>query len=142
MAIKLPPREPRPITETDVLKRILEALAHEPGVRAARNNVGTLTDLRGIPVTYGLGNGSPDVVGIMTFGRALPIAIAFGVEVKKPGKKAEPHQRAWHAVAKRRGMYVGVATSEEEAVTFVRSLRDVMRRAIMIVGGNMSRGHE
>lgn len=135
--IALPPKPPKPPpTETDITICSIAAINRIPGVRAARNNVGTLRDARGIPVTYGLGDGSPDIVGVITFGgpesasmrlRAfLPIALAFGLEMKRPrelgGRGPERNQRAWHHVARRRGFDVGVARSEGAAVRFVQEL--------------------
>jgi hypothetical protein len=131
--ILLPPREPRKRTETDVVYGILGALNAIRGVRAVRNNVGVLEDKRGIPVSFGLGEGSPDVVGAITFGgvesflelvRHLePIALTFAIEVKRPrdegGRGATRDQQAWHATAIRRGILTNVSRTPAEACDFV-----------------------
>ena len=154
--IALPPRPVREPTETDLVRSILVAVNRIRGVRAARNNVGTIEDRRGIPVTFGLGEGSPDIVGVITFGgvetwapssscgpcdvlgadhrgpctltpRGVspllrvqdPLAVAFALEVKKPKRYATRVQKAWHVVAKRRGLLVALVRSDVEAVDFV-----------------------
>lgn len=144
--IPLPPREKRKPKEIDVQAAIVSAVGRLPGVRVVRNNVGTIEDSRGIPVTFGLGEGSPDLVGVITLGgpesaiRELahlePIALAFGIEVKQPGRYATRTQRGWHHVARRRGMPVGVARSPDDAVAFVTELL-VEHRARLgaLVGG-------
>ena len=131
--IPLPPKAPRKRVETDIVREILVGVNAIAGVRAARNNVGTIEDVRGIPVTFGLGEGSPDIVGVISFGgvestisslrRMRPFAIAFGIEVKQPKRYATPKQKAWHAVARRRGFSTCVARSDHEAVDFVHKLR-------------------
>ena len=51
-----------------------------PFVRLYRNNTGTLTDSRGVPVSYGLAIGSADTIGLVApYGRFLSI------EWKRPG---------------------------------------------------------
>lgn len=150
--IKLEPRAPRKTTETDLVYQFVVAIMRIPGVRASRNNVGTLRDKRGIPITYGLGDGSPDIVGVLTFGgvesshvglvRLAPIALAFGIEVKRPredgGKAASRAQRGWHHVAIRRGMPVGVVRTEEEAVAFVLDLRTQLSARLRAIGGSLA----
>lgn len=138
--IELPPRVPRKPKETDLVRSILAAINRLPGVRATRNNVGTIEDRRGVPVTFGLGEGSPDIVGILTFGggntapaerdegtlllRTLdPLAVAFAIEVKQPKRYETRLQKAWHATARRRGLVSCVARSDEDAIAFLAVLR-------------------
>lgn len=142
--IKLPPKTPRKRVETDIVHEILAELARVRGVRAARNNVGTIEDIRGIPVSFGLGEGSTDIVGIITFGgvesawpgfaHLAPIAFAFGIEVKQPGRYANRKQKTWHTVARRRGMPCGVARSREEARAFVEDLVMQLRARLAAFG--------
>ena len=147
--IILPPRKPRKITETDVTHACAAAINRRRGCRAIRNNVGCIPDKRGIPVTFGLGEGSPDLVGSITFGgvesvlvelRALEaVAITFALEIKKPrelgGRGAERNQRAWHAMARRRGVLVEVIRTPEEAVAFVdRCVVEYVRRIRIVAG--------
>jgi hypothetical protein len=121
MAIQLGDRKPKRRTETTIVQEILGAINALPNVAASRNNVGMLKDARGIPVFYGLGEGSPDIVGIITMGaHPYAIAVAFGLEVKQPGKYATRKQRAWHMVAKRMGLRTSVVRSYREAVDAVK----------------------
>jgi hypothetical protein len=65
-------------------------------------------------VLYGLGRGSPDLVGyLFDSGRFL------GLEVKRPGQKPSDEQRQWISVAARRGALVAVVTSVAEALALV-----------------------
>ena len=125
--IRLAPRVKRP-TETKLTRRTLVALNRLPDVRALRNNVGKLHDERGVPVRYGLGNGSPDIVGIITWrvaSRAL--AVPFGIEMKLPDARGSPahlaRQRAWRMVALTRGMFCAEARSVQQAVDLVTEWR-------------------
>lgn len=140
----LPPRAPRKIVESDILKECIDEITRMRGVRATRNNVGTLKDERGIPITFGLGEGSPDIVGLITFGGVestvdairpfASIAVAFGLEVKQPGRYMTRSQKAWRAVATRRGMRVALVRSREEARDAVLAFRDEYARAIRELG--------
>jgi hypothetical protein len=146
MPIELPAREPRKETETPISRRCREAVAKTfREVRITRNNNGRTPCpcqtcrpklCKGCaarlarPITFGLGDGSPDLVGVATFETMYgPIALAFGLEVKQPGRYPSPVQRAWHASAARRGLPVEVVRSPEEAVAAVeRILRDFRLR--------------
>jgi hypothetical protein len=146
--IKLAPKPERKRVETDIVHEIMLALSRIRGVRVARNNVGTLTDARGIPVTYGLGDGSPDLVGVITFGgiestfavcaMLEPLSVAFAIEVKQPGRYPSKKQRTWIKVAKRRGFAVGVARSDEDAIAFVNDLRHAYARKLVAIGGALA----
>lgn len=142
--IKLAPKPPRKRTETDVVYACLQAVNRIGGVRATRNNVGMIQDSRGIPVTYGLGVGSPDIVGVITFGgneaprfleHCPPIAIAFALEVKRPtedgGRSATRDQKAWALVAARRGMLVGLVRAPDEAVSYVYATIKELRQRLL-----------
>src|ERR1019366_9150433 len=74
--IEIPKKPPRKRIETDVTNEIRKWLGETSDVRLMRNNVGelrTVVRMRpdlgpniaevGRPVTYGLGTGSPDLVG-------------------------------------------------------------------------------
>jgi len=127
--IMLPAREPRKRTETTIQLETRDALNGIPGVRVARNNVGqtpmpcakcrsglcrACASRLARPVTYGLGVGSPDLVGIYTDRRG--VACAFGVETKTPTGRTSEDQRRWHWAAAARGMPTFVARSAVEAV--------------------------
>jgi len=82
-------------------------MADVPDLILFRNNTG-VADFGAAKVAYGLGRGSPDLVGCYR-GRW------FCLEVKRPGEKAQPHQIAW---ANRLALYGGfctTVTSVEEA---------------------------
>jgi hypothetical protein len=64
-------------------------------------------------ITYGLGTGSPDLVGAVD-GRA------FGLELKSPTGRTRPEQDAWHEAARRRGVPVAVVRTVEEAEEAIR----------------------
>lgn len=152
MSIPLPPRAPRKETETDLVYLIIQAIGRMRGVRSSRNNVGTLRDSRGIPVTYGLGDGSPDIVGVITLGgiqstlpgliHLPPIALTFGLEVKRPredgGKCASRDQRAYHHVARRRGFPIEVVRSIDESVEAVRRMRGELLERVKTLGGALA----
>lgn len=124
--ISLPPRKKRKERETDMVGRTLVAMQRITGVRPARNNNGVLTDITGRPVYYGLGNGSPDIVAIITFGgghrsaiaayaHLSPVAFAYGIECKMLGKTRSPDQIAWHESIEPWGMRVDTVYSDEAA---------------------------
>ncbi len=155
--IALPPKQPRKRTETDVVKACLSAIGKIRGARGARNNVGCLEDKRGIPVTYGLGEGSPDIVGFITIGGVnsatpgyrlalvplrsgesdldvAPLALTWGLEIKRPkeegGRNASPNQRTWKRAAERRGVPTGLGRTPVDAVDFVQSVIASLYRTV------------
>jgi hypothetical protein len=99
------------MSETALSAFIRDALLATGRVLLWRNNVGRLQDIRGRWITYGLGVGSPDLVGIL---RPSGRMIAF--EVKLPGKSPTPEQLAWHRAAAAAGALVVVVHSVEEAL--------------------------
>jgi hypothetical protein len=64
-------------------------------------------------ITYGLGVGSPDLVGAVG-GRA------FGLELKSPTGRPRPEQLAWHEAARHRGVHVAIVRTVEEAEEAIR----------------------
>lgn len=142
--IDLPPRAPREASEADLTTGILNALRLIPGVHATRNNTGkTPVPCEACrkamcrrclarlvrPVTYGLGSGGPDIVGLYSH---VVGALAFGVEVKRPravlasGRESaaedrSPDQVAWHRAAQARGMPVWTCRAVEDAEREVRA---------------------
>lgn len=90
--------------EIAIQNSILGHLGAQPGVLLFRNAV----DHRN--VHYGLGEGSPDIVGwVAPHGRMV------GLDVKRPGNKATKTQLDVHAQWRRRGAYVAVVHSVSEA---------------------------
>ena len=71
-------------------------------------------------VTYGLGVGSPDLVGA--------IAGTFvGLELKSDTGRISPEQTQWHAAARARGALVEVVRSVDEAREVIARARRVER---------------
>jgi hypothetical protein len=120
-----------PVTESQLTAAILDALSRCGRGLFWRNNTGKLQDNRGRWVSFGLGIGSPDIVGIIRcsvivsapmksdlahvtdFGRFV------GLEVKTDTGKLSPEQSAWHAAASKAGALVAVVTSVREALDVV-----------------------
>lgn len=92
---------------------IRAALCAVEGVRVWRNNVGVDT-MRGI--RYGLGVGSPDLVGI-AWGRFV------GLEVKTPTGRVSKEQTMWLDMVRRFGGVAGVARSVDDAIAIVEEAR-------------------
>ena len=75
-----------------------------------RNNAGVAT-YGAARVRYGLGLGSPDLVGVLVgSGRG------FALEVKTGSGRLSPEQRAWHRAWSRAGAYVACVHSADEAL--------------------------
>ena len=100
-------------TEAQVLRGILDYLAHEPRVLVWRNNTGAARlpgrGGREQIVRFGV-RGAADILGLVR-GTGRLIAL----EVKRPGKGLEPHQRAWGATITAAGGHYACVHSIEEA---------------------------
>lgn len=108
--------------ETEIMFAIREALTRAGDVALFRNNVGFDRERR---VHYGLGLGSPDLVGIRTVtitpehvGQRL--GVFLGVEVKAAKGRVSEDQHRWHTVARDRGALVVVARSVDDALAALR----------------------
>lgn len=114
--------------EADVLRDVLRAFDGAADVRVWRNSVGTTEEWGASPtgaavarhITYGLGPGSPDVVGVLTVGG---VGVMVGIEVKSPTGRVRPEQAAWLAAGAARGMVTGVARSADDARAIVAAGR-------------------
>jgi hypothetical protein len=107
-----------------VLAEVHHYLASQVDVLIRRNNVGFYRSESGHPIAYGLGKGSPDLVGSVAlpfFGRT--IAQAIGVEVKSATGRVSADQQAWHAGAQLMGWRVAVVRSVADAEQFLASVR-------------------
>lgn len=130
--MRLPPKPPPDPTETSLVIAIRKALAELPYVALFRNNTGVLKDVRHRPVRYGLGIGSPDLVGWVTMEDVFiplsnaeaiagvrplirPLSRFFALEVKREGQKPSPEQREWLQRINRAGGYAQVVYSVEQA---------------------------
>ena len=105
------------MTEADIVRSIMLALS-KGTVRLWRNNVGKLPDAQGRWVTYGLGVGSSDLIGVSM--QANGIGRMVAIEVKAPGKKATTAQKDFIDCVIAMGGQAGVAHSVEEAVEILR----------------------
>jgi hypothetical protein len=105
------------MTEADLMRLIVRELS-VGNVRLFRNNVGKLKDSRDRYVTYGLGVGSSDLIGIKhQCSRDVAIVVGqfIAIEVKRPGQKATPEQQNFIDTIRKLGGLAGVAHSVEEA---------------------------
>jgi hypothetical protein len=104
--IQKPEREGPPL-ESEILRDCRMWLASQPDIVIHRNNTGKLRDANGRLVTFGLAEGSSDLIGSLTV-RAWPpqarlvggawshlptsIARSLCIELKQPGKKPSDDQ--------------------------------------------------
>ncbi|QQG31326.1 VRR-NUC domain-containing protein [Cyanophage S-2L] len=101
--------------------RLEVAQAMAPHVVLFRNHNGSLPDPRtGGWITFGLGEGSPDLIGwrVLQIGA---LAQFVGLEVKLPGEKARPEQQTWIDNINAAGGLAGTVTSPEEAIALLSS---------------------
>lgn len=127
-ARKTPKRKPaKPgAAERDVLKLLQDAAALM-GVTLLRNNVGTIQDRFGRYHVFGLGIGSPDLVGWQTVtitpdlvGQEL--AVFVGIEAKRErGATVSERQGRYIERLRQAGARAGVARSVED-------LREILKR--------------
>jgi len=89
--------------------------------RLFRNNTGTLRDINGRPVTFGLCKGSADLIGwrSVTITPAMvgqQIAVFTSIEVKSSSGRVKPEQQQWLNAVQSAGGIAGVARSVGEAM--------------------------
>lgn len=112
----------RTTLEAEIQRRIEVAIGAEPDFLLFRNSVGKARHVSrdGVEfyVPYGLGNGSPDLVGILA-----PSGTWVALEIKRPGEEATDEQKQVHAVWRRFGAFVGVVTSPDEARSALNDAR-------------------
>ena len=90
------------------LAAIKKAINNDGRARVARNSVGFDAERR---VRYGLGVGSPDLVGILRGSGRV-----FCLEVKSDRGRASEEQLAWARAVRRLGGFAAVVRSEAEAM--------------------------
>lgn len=94
--------------EAKLQNKILGRFGAMPGVLLMANVVKTVPNPYGPGhLTFGLGEGTPDLVGSVD-GRFC------GWELKVPGKQPKPHQDAVHRAWRAQGVFVAVVHSEDE----------------------------
>lgn len=92
------------MNEADIM-RLVQIRASELGARVHRNNVGMVMRPDGIPLRYGLGVGSSDLIGWTAEGRFLAI------EVKTPTGSVKKEQAQFLAAVNAAGGLGFVARS-------------------------------
>jgi hypothetical protein len=97
--------------------------------RLFRNNTGTLRDINGRPVTFGLCKGSADLIGWTT--RTITpemvgqqIAVFTSIEVKSSSGRVKPEQQQWLNAVQAAGGIAGVARSVGEAMDLLSITTD------------------
>ncbi len=108
--------------ENGIQRAIELAIGAEPDLIVLRNNVGVATHTnektgKTYRTAYGLGTGSPDLVGILA-----PAGRWFCLEIKAPGEVPRPEQHICHRAWRKFGAFVA-------AVDSVASAREALARA-------------
>lgn len=107
----------RTVLEKRIQREIEAAIGSEPDLLLFKNSVGTATftndeEGRSYYVPYGLGDGSPDLVGILN---VRGVGRWFCLEIKPPEGELEPHQRTCHEIWRRFGAFIETARSVADA---------------------------
>jgi hypothetical protein len=118
-------------TEAEVLAAVLRLAHGRTDLVLWRNTVGHATEYdergRARHIAYGLGPGSPDVVGVLT---VEGLAVWVAVECKGPKGRLSPEQAQWLAAAARRGIACGVARSADDAAAIIAAAAARVRRML------------
>lgn len=114
------------MSESKIQRDIELAIGAETDLLLLRNNVGQAEHVnaetgRVYHMPYGLGVGSPDLVGILG-----PHGRWFCLEVKAPGEKPRPDQEQCHRAWRRFGAFVATVHSVEEARAALERAREEM----------------
>lgn len=105
-------------------------LGAEPDLLILRNSVGqarfTNTDAKEYFVPFGLGPGSPDLVGILRvpFG-GVAVGVWFALEIKANEGDLDPEQLKCHAIWRRFGAFIETVRSVDEARAALERARTV-----------------
>ncbi len=136
--IHIPRRPAKRAGESEIVRRIREAVGALEGVTIWRNNTGMLEDRHGTKVRFGLCEGSADLVGIVQMRRPVYVngAVAgyavdgfsgvgrfFALEVKQPGKKPTAAQHAFLDLVRSLGGYGAWCDSVSDALAHVEKAR-------------------
>ena len=97
--------------------------------RLFRNNTGTLRDINGRPVSFGLCKGSADLIGwrsvtITPEMVGQQIAVFTSIEVKSSSGRVKPEQQQWLNAVQAAGGIAGVARSVGEAMDLLSITTD------------------
>lgn len=105
------------MSETAISRAIRERLALERDVLVWRNNSGSLETNNGRWVTFGIGVGSADLIGLVTWPTSMrDVARFFALEIKTPTGRVTNEQVQWARAVRARGGFVAVVRSVEEAM--------------------------
>ena len=93
--------------------------------RLFRNNTGTLRDINGRPVTFGLCKGSADLIGwtVRTITEDMigqQIAVFTSIEVKSTSGRVKPEQQQWLNAVAAAGGVAGIARGVGEAMDILQ----------------------
>lgn len=110
----------RSVLEKQVQREIEAEIGAEPDLLLIKNSNGVAKyygdDGKQYVVPYGLGTGSPDLVGILRVAVAgLVVGVWFCLEVKPAEGELEPEQDKCHAIWRSFGAFVETARSGREA---------------------------
>lgn len=113
--------------EAKIVNASLSTHGAAPGVLLLVNTVKTIPNPFGPGhLTFGLGEGSPDVVGSVispcprcSYERAVPV----GIEFKTPTGHVEPHQARLHDAWRALGWEIEVARSVDDVGALLNRLR-------------------
>jgi hypothetical protein len=130
------PRRKRRVTEATVQDHIRKYLAGQSDVTLYRNHVGSIKDAEGRWFSFGLGEGTSDLVGwiqvlatpIPARGGVVTVARMLAIEIKAPGKEAlHPEriatQQAWLAFVRRSGGVAAMVTTVDEVAELLTEAR-------------------
>ena len=110
----------RSVLEKQRQREIEAAIGAEPDLLLMKNSVGVAKffgdDGKQFVVPYGLGVGSPDIVGLLRVSLCGGlVAVWWCLEVKADGGELSPEQRKCHEVWSRFGAIVETVRSADEA---------------------------
>lgn len=118
--------EPLPdnASETTISAAIRSHVNRLPWAKLWRNNNGSLEDRNGRWVTYGLGTGSPDLIGVVV-NLQTGIGTFVGIEVKKGARDLEHDQKEWRTMLTDLRAVHGVANCVNDAIAAVAMARGI-----------------
>lgn len=127
----------RDVLEKKIQRDIEAAIGSEPDFLLLRNSVGQAQyvndDGKTFFVPYGLGVGSPDLVGALQIPasalarRANTVALFVALEVKAPEGVVEPEQKTCHDIWRSFGVLVYVVRSVDDARNALDDARAIGR---------------
>jgi hypothetical protein len=106
------------MSETALSRTIRERLALERDVLVWRNNTGRLPNAQGQWITFGLGEGSADLVGLVA-----PSGRFFSLEIKTATGRVTSAQVQWGRAVRARGGFVAVVRSVDESMAALERCR-------------------